>query len=256
MVDTAFGTDEGAHQVIEEVDGAPTDADAADGPDTTGVDATGSDGADVHGLDLAGASAWFDAFHRRFEAEAAALGDLDRRAGDGDFGNNILSALRRCRRRLDEEPPRTPGELFLGVSHGFLNTGGTSGPLFGMWFRGIGRATDAPVMTLGALAAGVADGTATVQRLGKARPGDKTMVDAMAPATDALAAAVDAGLDLPDGLARAADAARAGALATESLRARRGRAAYVGDVARGVLDPGALTVALFFSAGPPAPGRL
>ncbi|ONH31089.1 dihydroxyacetone kinase subunit L [Pseudofrankia asymbiotica] len=200
------------------------------------------------GLDLDGAYAWIASFQRRFEAEATELGELDRRAGDGDFGANIRRALRRVERRLDEAPPSAPGELFLGVAHGFLNTGGTSGPLFGLWFRGIGQASDAPAMTLAELAKGVDVGTATVQRLGKARPGDKTMVDAMAPAADALAAAVADGLNVAGGIALAADAARAGALATESMRARRGRAAYVGDVARGVLDPGALTVALFFDS--------
>jgi dihydroxyacetone kinase-like protein len=200
------------------------------------------------GLDVVSAWAWVDAFHRRFAADAAELGDLDRRAGDGDFGTNILAAMRRVRARLEETQPKTPGAVFLGVSHGFLNTGGTSGPLFGLWFRGIGRAAAGSVLTLAQLAAGVDEGTATVQRLGKARPGDKTMVDAMVPAVDALATAVTDGLDLPAGVARAADAARAGALATESLRARRGRASYVGDVARGVLDPGALTVALFLDS--------
>ncbi|ADP79296.1 dihydroxyacetone kinase subunit DhaL [Pseudofrankia inefficax] len=200
------------------------------------------------GLDVVGAWAWVEAFHRRFSADAAELGELDRRAGDGDFGNNILAALRRVRARLEQTQPTTPGAVFLGVSHGFLNTGGTSGPLFGLWFRGIGRATDGPVLTLAQLAAGVDAGTATVQRLGKARPGDKTMVDAMVPAVGALAAAVADGLDLADGVALAAEAARGGALATEALRARRGRASYVGDVARGVLDPGALTVALFFDS--------
>jgi len=200
------------------------------------------------GLDLAGAAVWFESFQARFEEEAAELGELDRQAGDGDFGTNILAALRRVRRRLDEAPPTTPGELYLGVSHGFLNTGGTSGPLFGLWFRSLGRASDAPVLSLADLAAGVQSGTATVQRLGGAKPGDKTMVDAMVPAAEALASAVADGLDVWSGAARAAEAARAGALATEALRARRGRASYVGDVARGVLDPGALTVALFFDA--------
>jgi dihydroxyacetone kinase-like protein len=226
MTGMAVGTDEGASH-----------------------DTPGHGGAEPVGMDLAGARAWLDTFQARLRQEAAELGDLDRRAGDGDFGTNILSALRRVHSRLEEVPPRTPGELFLGVSHGFLNTGGTSGPLFGLWFRSLGRASEGPVMSLADLAAGVDAGTATVQRLGGAQPGDKTMVDAMVPAAQALRAAADEGLEVWAGVARAADAARAGALATEALRARRGRASYVGDVARGVLDPGALTVAVFFDAG-------
>ncbi|MBX6391178.1 MAG: DAK2 domain-containing protein [Frankia sp.] len=200
-------------------------------------------------LTVSGALAWIDVFNSGVGAEAATLGDLDRQAGDGDFGANLLAALRRVRRRLAEAPPTTPGEAFLCVSHGFLNTGGTSGPLFGLWFRGIGRAGDGPYLTLAELAAGVAAGTATIQRLAGAKPGDKTMVDALVPAGEALAAAAADRLDLRAGLARAADAAHAAAVATRDLRARRGRASYVGDVAVGVPDPGALTVALFLDSG-------
>lgn len=84
---------------------------------------------------------------------------------------------------------------------------------------------------------------AAVQRLGQAQVGDKTMVDAMLPA-----AAVMTGQDLDADLAAAARAARTGAVNTQKLRARRGRASYVGDLAVGVLDPGAVTVALFFES--------
>ncbi|WP_007515844.1 MULTISPECIES: dihydroxyacetone kinase subunit DhaL [Pseudofrankia] len=259
MVGTAIGADAGDEAPGQEGSRpAPETSEATEAPEAPerasaasaghGDQASREESGRGLGLDLDAAYAWIASFQRRSEAEATELGELDRRAGDGDFGANIRRALRRVERRLDEAPPATPGELFLGVAHGFLNTGGTSGPLFGLWFRGIGQASDAPVMTLAALAKGVDVGTATVQRLGKARPGDKTMVDAMAPAADALAAAVADGLDVAGGVALAAEAARAGALATESMRARRGRAAYVGDLARGVLDPGALTVALFFDS--------
>jgi dihydroxyacetone kinase-like protein len=132
------------------------------------------------------------------------------------------------------------------VSEGFLDTGGTSGPLFGMWFRELAKAT-AQRADAGALAAGVAAGVATVQRLGQAQVGDKTMVDAMLPAAEAMT-----GHDLHADLAAAARAARTGAASTQELRARRGRSSYLGDVAVGVLDPGAVTVALFFESAPAA----
>jgi dihydroxyacetone kinase-like protein len=80
-----------------------------------------------------------------------------------------------------------------------------------------------------------------VQRLGGAKPGDKTMVDAMVPATEALSSSTGG---LADALQAAASAARAGADSTAELLAKRGRASYVGEVARGVLDPGAVAVAL------------
>jgi dihydroxyacetone kinase-like protein len=130
-----------------------------------------------------------------------------------------------------------------------MHTGGTSGPLFGMWFMQLARAAgSAPEIGLTELAAGVAAGLEGIQKLGKAEPGDKTMVDALAPAAASLAAAADAGAPLATGLAETAAAARAGADATAPMLARRGRASYVGEAARGVCDPGALTVAMLFES--------
>src|SRR5262249_6990885 len=96
------------------------------------------------------------------------------------------------------------------------------------------------------LATGAADGVATVQRLGRAEVGDKTMVDAMVPAAQALAAANS----LHEGLLAAARAARQGAASTEAIAGRRRRASHGRDGARGVLGPGAVTVALFFESAP------
>ncbi|MFC4145103.1 dihydroxyacetone kinase subunit DhaL [Micromonospora mangrovi] len=192
-------------------------------------------------MDAADTRAWMGRFFAAFDRERQALTDLDRRSGDGDFGANLRSALGRARAALDEAPTATPGDVLDVVSTAFLHTGGTSGPLFGMWFRQLAKATRTEVVGVAELARGFADGTATVRRLGGAGPGDKTMVDALVPATEALTAATGG---LADALAAAADAARAGAESTADLVANRGRASYVGEVARGVLDPGAVAVAL------------
>jgi dihydroxyacetone kinase-like protein len=198
-------------------------------------------------LDRAAARTWWDAFAADFEEQRQRLTELDRAAGDGDFGANLRSALGKVQRRLADDPP-TARAVFGAASDAFLDTGGTSGPLFGMWFRALSRALpEVDPAGPAELAAGVRAGTDTVQRLGGAEVGDKTMVDAMVPAAAALAAAADG--PLAAALTASADAARQGAAATEALIARRGRASYVGEVARGVLDPGALTVALFFAAG-------
>lgn len=195
-------------------------------------------------MELTGPAAreWMQRFIDAFNHEREALAELDRRAGDGDFGTNLASALRKVSRRLSDGPSDSASAVFARVSEGFLDTGGTSGPLFGMWFRELSKAT-ARSADVAALAAGVAAGVATVQRLGRAQVGDKTMVDAMLPAAEAMT-----GHDLDADLAAAARAARTGAASTEALRARRGRSSYVGDVAVGVLDPGAVTVALFFES--------
>jgi len=188
---------------------------------------------------------WMLRFFAAFDREQQALTELDRQSGDGDFGANLRSALGRARSALDGAETNTPGDVFDVMSTAFLHTGGTSGPLFGMWFRQLAKATRTETVGVPELAHGFAAGTAAVQRLGGAKPGDKTMVDAMVPATDALAAATGS---LGNALATAAAAARSGAEATAGLLAKRGRASYVGEVARGVLDPGAVAVTLLIES--------
>src|SRR4051812_28551304 len=183
-------------------------------------------------LETEAVRAWVDSFADAVEARRDELSELDRRSGDGDFGTNVAAALARA--RSGAAGADSAAGVFAAVSKAFLAAGGTSGPLFGMFFRELGRADD--------LAAGAAAGLEAVQRLGGAQVGDKTMVDALSPAAAALARG--------DSLADAARAARAGADSTADLVARRGRASYVGEAARGVLDPGAVTVALFFEAAP------
>ena len=205
-------------------------------------------------IDEAFARRWLGEFVARFDEQAKVLADLDRQAGDGDFGANLGAALRRAEGFLDRDNPGTFAEVFFAVSKGFLNTGGTSGPLFGMWFREIAKATSPEPVTVAALAAGVATGLATIQRLAGADVGDSTMVDAIAPAAAALQASSAAGNDLREALTAAARAAERGAESTRDLLAGRGRASYVGEIARGVLDPGAVAVALFFAAAVTAAG--
>lgn len=199
-------------------------------------------------LDAEFARRWVSTFVAEFTTQVAVLTDLDRRAGDGDFGANLTSALGKAQGFLDRLEPDTFTGVFDAVSKGFLNTGGTSGPLFGMWFREIAKAGRVEHVALATLATGVSQGLAVVQRLGHASVGDSTMVDAMVPAAEALAAAQEGGDDLGPALRDAAAAARSGAESTRELIASRGRASYVGDLARGVLDPGAVAVALFFGA--------
>lgn len=178
---------------------------------------------------------------------AQRLGDLDRRSGDGDFGTNIAAALRRARTGIESEPPTDYAGWITAVSRGFLGTGGTSGPLFGMFFRELARCSGGGEPTLGEFAAGLAAGLASVQKYGNAQVGHKTMVDAIAPAVDVLSG-LTGPADPTDALATAAQAAVAGARDTADLLARRGRASYVGEVARGVLDPGAAAVAIVLQA--------
>ncbi len=142
------------------------------------------------------------------------------------------------------------GALLKGVGTKLMSTiGGAAGPLYGSLFRAMagpldGQADVAPAAFAEALAAGVAQ----VQKLGKAEPADKTMVDALLPAQQALSKAVDGGEELPDALAAAARAAEEGAEATVPLVARKGRASYLGERSAGHRDPGATSSALLLEA--------
>lgn len=180
---------------------------------------------------------------------ADALGDLDRRAGDGDFGTNVRTAMRNLDRTLEAEEPATYRAWVTAMSMAWLGVGGTSGPLFGMFFRDLAKAADGEgAPTLAQFADALGAGQATVQKYGEAKVGDKTMVDALDPAVTALRGAVDSGKDASSALAEAEQAAVEAARTTAETVARRGRASYVGDVARGVIDPGAAAIALVIGA--------
>ncbi len=195
-------------------------------------------------LDVTSTRAWLLRFSEHVVADADELTELDRLVGDGDFGWNLSAAVRRARPGL-ESPAETPGELWSRLSDAFLAAGGTSGPLFGLWFGRLG-ASEATGWTGHDLADGLSRATEAVTRLGGASVGDCTMVDALVPATQAAADAADA--DWSDAVAAAAAAARTGAESTAPLVASRGRASYVGERARDVVDPGALAVAWFLEA--------
>jgi phosphoenolpyruvate---glycerone phosphotransferase subunit DhaL len=205
-------------------------------------------------IDGNAALTWITSFSERFDSTQAYLTELDRLAGDGDFGVNIASALERTQAGLPAASEATCNAVFAAASRGFMATGGTSGPLFGMWFRDIAKSTKNDAAAVNDLAQGIAAGLSTIQKLGGAKVGDNTMIDALEPASVALTAAAERGSTLGEALLEATLAARAGAESTADLIAARGRASYVGELARGVLDPGAVTIALFFEAGADAVG--
>jgi len=127
--------------------------------------------------------------------------------------------------------------------------GGASGPLWGTAFRRAGRALgDADEFDGQDLLAALRAALEGVVELGAAQPEDKTMVDALGPAIDALASSLDAGESLDGALAAASAAAEEGARATVPLQARKGRASYLGERSIGHQDPGATSAALVMSA--------
>ncbi|CAL9631195.1 PEP-dependent dihydroxyacetone kinase, ADP-binding subunit DhaL [Streptomyces sp. enrichment culture] len=192
---------------------------------------------------------WTRRFADSVYATEAELTALDQQAGDGDFGTNLAAGVRAAGLLLDRrEAPAGPAETLGIMADAFLDEiGGTSGPLFGLLFQALSRAAGSgPGLTTAALAEGSARGLAAIRRVGDASPGDKTLVDALAPAAAALRAAQ--GTPTAAALAAAADGAWRGVRDTASLTARRGRASYLGERATGIPDPGAVGVALFFDS--------
>ena len=127
--------------------------------------------------------------------------------------------------------------------------GGASGPLWGPALRRAGRAVgDAPEVDGDALVQALDAALAAVVELGAAEPGDKTMVDALGPAIEALRERLAAGEELEAALEAAAEAAEDGARATTPMQARKGRASYLGERSVGHQDPGATSTALIVRA--------
>ncbi|MGW4277887.1 dihydroxyacetone kinase subunit DhaL [Streptomyces seoulensis] len=183
---------------------------------------------------------WMTATAASVDREADRLTALDSPIGDADHGSNLQRGFRAVRAELEKEAPDTPGGvLTLAGRHLISTVGGASGPLYGTLLRRTGKALgdDAEVSEeqfTQALRAGV-DG---VMKLGGASVGDKTMVDALVPAVEALG----------DGFAAARAAAEEGAEATTPLQARKGRASYLGERSKGHQDPGATSSALLIAA--------
>lgn len=183
------------------------------------------------------------------EGAAPALGDLDRRAGDGDFGDNVRLAMKNLGRELEGGEPADYRGWVTAMSRAWPGVGGTSGPLFGMFYRDLAKAAgDGEAPDLGALAEALEAGQAVIQKYGEAEVGDRTMVDALAPAVTALREAAQAGKAPAEALAAAEQAAIEAAKGTAELTARRGRASYVGETAKGVMDPGACAMGLVVGA--------
>ncbi|MGI8612992.1 MAG: dihydroxyacetone kinase subunit DhaL [Nocardioidaceae bacterium] len=194
---------------------------------------------------LADAEAWVRGFADRVTAERDHLTELDSAIGDADHGANMARGMSAVVAALDGSQPDI-GALLKKVGMTLVSTvGGASGPLYGTFFLRVGTAAGGDEeLDATALAAAVRAGLDGVVARGKAERGDKTMVDALGPAVDALDEALAAGSPLPAALDAAVDAARSGRDATEPLVARKGRASYLGQRSAGHVDPGATSVTL------------
>ena len=197
---------------------------------------------------------WLRLAASRIAAERVHLTELDAAIGDGDHGINLHRGFGALEARLAAGDFATdPGPLLVLAGRTITGTvGGASGALYGRALLRAGAALEArpggSVATSAQLAAVLRAAVDAVAALGRSRPGEKTMLDALVPAVVAFEAAGAAGIDVASAMRRAADAAEVGARGTLPLLATKGRASYLGERSIGHLDPGAVSSALLLRA--------
>ena len=194
--------------------------------------------------------AWVRDFAAMIAENRDYLTELDAAIGDADHGSNMDRGMKAAVSALEAEPQPTAGALLTKVGMTLVSTvGGASGPLFGTLFLRMGASMgDAETVSATDVATALRAGLGGVVDRGKAGPEDKTMYDALAPAVDALDAALGEGEPLATAMKVARDAAAAGRDATTPMLARKGRASYLGERSVGHQDPGATTIALLLEA--------
>lgn len=205
-------------------------------------------------VDLDALIRWVELFRDRVVADEERLTALDSAIGDADHGANMARGATAVAERLAAAPPATAEAFGTTTGMALVSTvGGASGPLYGTFFLRFGAAAG-QVATLdgAAFASALRAGLDGVVARGRAERGDKTMVDALAPAVAAFEAASD---DVPAASAAAAAAACEASAATAPLIARKGRASYLGERSAGHVDPGSESTALLFAALEEAVGR-
>jgi dihydroxyacetone kinase-like protein len=195
--------------------------------------------------------------HRWFVTAAASvreqrdyLTQLDAAIGDADHGTNMDRGFAAVLEKLDGLDGVPPGKLLTTAGSTLVSTvGGASGPLWGTALRRAGRALGSAEEFDGEqLVAALEAALDGVVELGAAQEGDKTMVDALAPAVRALREGLDNGSRVADALAAARVAAEEGTKATVPLQAQKGRASYLGERSIGHQDPGATSTTLILAA--------
>jgi dihydroxyacetone kinase-like protein len=197
---------------------------------------------------------WMKRFAADVAENRAYLTKLDGAIGDGDHGTNMDRGMKKALERLEATDSDDIGASLKAVGMALVSSvGGAAGPLYGTLFMQMGQAAAGKSeLDLAGFTEALDAGVQGVIKRGKAEPGDKTMLDALGPALDALRAAD--GDDVGDALQRAAEAAREGMEATVPMVARKGRASYLGERSAGHQDPGATSSHLLLKTAAEAVG--
>ena len=176
------------------------------------------------------------------------LSELDGKIGDGDHGINMDKGFQMTKKRLEEGMNMSDALMKLGRTL-LLEIGGSMGPLYGQFYKAMAKASKGVEEIDGGTLADMLEGAyEAIKTLGEAKPGDKTLVDTLAPAAAALRKAVDRGAALTAALDAMVVAAETGWKSTEDMIARVGRSSRLGERSRGVLDAGATSCYLMLKS--------
>jgi phosphoenolpyruvate---glycerone phosphotransferase subunit DhaL len=185
--------------------------------------------------------AWMENSVEVLQERKAHLTELDSPIGDADHGINMARGFKKVQEKLPAVVDTDIGNILKTCGMALISSvGGASGPLYGTFLMRAGGAVQSKEELDGAdLLRLIEVGVEGVVQRGRAEVGEKTMLDALIPATDALRARLDAGDDIPDALAAAVEAAEQGVKDTIPMIAKKGRASYLGERSIGHQDPGA-----------------
>ncbi|MCX6906692.1 MAG: dihydroxyacetone kinase subunit DhaL [Verrucomicrobia bacterium] len=185
----------------------------------------------------------------KIRAAEKELSTLDSAIGDGDHGTTICRVMDAAEAAAKGDTSGKIADLLNKVGWDVMSVdGGSTSPLLGLFFIGLSEgAGSAAELNTTAVATMFEAGVAGLRQQTKAQPGDKTMIDALVPAVEALRAAANGGADVSAALRKAADAASRGVQATKDMTAKFGRARNLGDRTRGHTDPGATSISYIFA---------
>ncbi len=197
-----------------------------------------------------GVIAWLKAFAAAIEVDKDHLTMLDAEIGDSDHGANMHRGLQAVLTKLPTVADKDIGAVFTAVGMTLVSTvGGAAGPLYGTFFIQMGTTAAGKLeLNLADWVAAMQAGVDGVMMRGKTMAGDKTMVDTLVPALEALKAGAAANQPFSTVLRNSARAAEEGMRSTIPLIARRGRASYLGERSAGHQDPGATSSCLLIQA--------
>ena len=176
------------------------------------------------------------------------LSKLDSATGDGDHGTTMLRSMKAVQETVKSNLNESTKDLLYKIGWGIMSAdGGSTGPLLGSFFMGMSEGTSELTEFDGpAVAQMIISGAEKMHKQSRAQVGDKTMMDALLPAADALKTAADKSAGIQEILRQAAKASTDGADATVNMKAKFGRARNLGGRVLGHKDPGAVSVSLMF----------